>query len=152
MPLPQGRSLSTRRSAGARSSHADEHQQLNVSGGCLYGVFADLVFELDGLTEEIGFLHFAMTERLIVTGRRRSLSAVNVTRKLAPQRSARFPRRRLFWKCSSDAWSIRSTASPTTPPAKLDRIEENILADDMSEGRRCSGASAAPPCGCIGSS
>ena len=57
-------------------------EQLNVIGGCLYGVFADLVCDLNGLTEEIGFLHFALTERLLVTGRRRSLSAVNVTRKL----------------------------------------------------------------------
>lgn len=39
---------------------ADEHQQLNVSGGCLYGVFADVICDLDGLTEEIGFLHFAL--------------------------------------------------------------------------------------------
>ena len=38
---------------------ADDHQQLNASEACLFGVFPDLVFGLDGATDEIGFLHFA---------------------------------------------------------------------------------------------
>ena len=48
---------------------ADDHQQLNASEACLFGVFPDLVFGLDGATDEIGFLHFAMIENLLVTGR-----------------------------------------------------------------------------------
>jgi zinc transporter len=58
----------------------DEHQQLNASDHCLYGVLPDLVCAIDGVTEEIGFLHFAMTENMIITGRRRALSAIQVTR------------------------------------------------------------------------
>jgi zinc transporter len=45
----------------------DDHQQLNESEACLFGVFPDLVCGLDGITDEIGFLHFAMTESLLVT-------------------------------------------------------------------------------------
>ena len=40
----------------------DEHQQLQGSEACLYGILADLVCGLSGATEEIGFLHFALTE------------------------------------------------------------------------------------------
>ena len=43
----------------------DEHQQLHGSEACLYGILADLVCGLDGATEEIGFLHFALTETLV---------------------------------------------------------------------------------------
>jgi zinc transporter len=59
---------------------ADEHQQLNASDHCLYGVLPDIVCAIEGITEEIGFLHFAMTEKIIVTGRRRALSAVRALR------------------------------------------------------------------------
>jgi hypothetical protein len=45
----------------------NDHQQLNASEACLFGVFSDLVFGLDGATDEIGFLHFAMIENLLVT-------------------------------------------------------------------------------------
>ena len=55
---------------------ANEHQQLHASDGCLYGVFPDLVCGLEGITEEIGFLHFAMTEKLLID-RRRALSGVD---------------------------------------------------------------------------
>jgi zinc transporter len=58
----------------------DEHQQLHVRGDGVYGIFADLVRGLGGATEELGFLHFAMTERLLVSGRRRTLAAVEATR------------------------------------------------------------------------
>ena len=42
----------------------DGHQQLHADGTCVYGVFADLVCRLGGATDEIGFLHFTMTEKL----------------------------------------------------------------------------------------
>jgi hypothetical protein len=44
---------------------ADDHQQLSAIEGCLFGIFPDLVCEIDGTTDEIGFLHFAMTEALL---------------------------------------------------------------------------------------
>jgi hypothetical protein len=56
--LLSGRRLASS-SAGARASFAsaDGHQQLHGSDVCLYGIVADLVCGLDGITEEIGFLH-----------------------------------------------------------------------------------------------
>jgi len=58
-----------------------EHQQLHVADNCLYGVLADLVRGLDGVTEDLGQLHFALTERMLITGRRRNLSGIEATRK-----------------------------------------------------------------------
>jgi zinc transporter len=48
----------------------------------VYGVFADLVCGLGAaVTDEIGFLHFAMTEQLFVSARRQSLHALEATRR-----------------------------------------------------------------------
>jgi zinc transporter len=116
----------------------DEHQQLNASGHCLYGVLPDLVCELDGVTEEIGFLHFAMTERLVVSGRRRALSAVQVMRGAL----------RNGLKIATPAGLLESIIGymidsidrfSDEVASKLDRIEERILADDMTEGRQMLG-------------
>ncbi len=116
----------------------DEHQQISMSGSCLYGVLADLVCDLDGLTEEIGFLHFALTDGLLVTGRRRSLSAVNATRKIV-RGGARFssPAALLQTLIEQVVDSIDRYADDAA--ARLDRIEEKILADDVYEGRRVLG-------------
>jgi zinc transporter len=46
----------------------DEHQQLHKSDACIYGVLADLVCTLSEVTGEIGFLHFAITEMLVLSG------------------------------------------------------------------------------------
>ena len=59
----------------------DEHQQLQGSEACLYGILADLVCGLSGATEEIGFLHFALTERVFISSRRHQLNAIEATRK-----------------------------------------------------------------------
>jgi zinc transporter len=58
----------------------DEHQQLQGDDTCICGILADLVCGLDGVAEEIGFLHFAVTEKLFVSSRRHHLSAVEATR------------------------------------------------------------------------
>src|SRR5262245_750977 len=58
----------------------DNYQQLHVIGDCVYGVLADLVRDLDKPSEEIGFLRFAMTERMLISGRRHPLQSVAAAR------------------------------------------------------------------------
>lgn len=41
----------------------DHHQQLYAESACVYGVIADLSRSLDGVTEQVGYLHFVMTEQ-----------------------------------------------------------------------------------------
>jgi zinc transporter len=59
---------------------ADGHQQLHADETCLYGIFADLICGLDGITRDVGFLHFALTERVLISGRRHALNSVETTR------------------------------------------------------------------------
>jgi zinc transporter len=65
-----------------------EHQQLHVADDCLYGVLADLVRGLDGVTEDLGQLHFALTEKMLITGRRRNLSGIESPSAIPPRSTA----------------------------------------------------------------
>jgi zinc transporter len=60
----------------------DNYQQLHTVDNCVYGVFSDLVRDIDTATEETGFLRFAMTERLLISGRHQALCAVDATRRV----------------------------------------------------------------------
>jgi zinc transporter len=60
----------------------DNFQQIHIVDHCVYGVFSDLVRDIDKPTEETGFLRFAMTERLLISGRYQALCSVDATRRL----------------------------------------------------------------------
>jgi zinc transporter len=117
---------------------ADEHQQLHADETCVYGVLADLVCGLDGATEEIGFLHFAMTERLFVSSRRHSLNAVEATRRAL----------RGGLKVATVAGLLEVIMEQVVEAVDryaedlaghLDRIEEKILAGELSIDRQMIG-------------
>ena len=58
----------------------DEHQQVHAAPACIHGIFADLVRRIDGTSHDIGRLHFIMIERLLISGRRHALCAVESVR------------------------------------------------------------------------
>lgn len=57
----------------------DEHQLLEPIDGGVAGIFADLLREFAGETRELGRLHFALTDTLVVSGRRAALGAIQRT-------------------------------------------------------------------------
>lgn len=57
----------------------DEHQRLEPIEGGVAGVFADLLREFAGDTPELGRLRFALTDTLVVSGRRAALGAIQRT-------------------------------------------------------------------------
>jgi zinc transporter len=112
---------------------ADEHQQFHASEDCLYGVFADLVCMLDGVTEEIGYLHFVMTERVLVSGRRRMLNTAKETCKaLRNGHKVSGPAALLDMMVEHIVDAVDHYADDFA--RKLDHIEERILADHLGEG------------------
>jgi zinc transporter len=117
----------------------DEHQQLQGSEACLYGILADLVCGLSGPTEEIGFLHFALTERVFISSRRHQLNAIEATRKAL----------RLGAKVQSPAALLELIAGQMIESLdhfadgladQLDRAEERILADELNVDRKVVGS------------
>jgi zinc transporter len=117
---------------------AEEHQQLEADDHCVYGIFSDLVCSLDGATEDIGFMHFAMTENVFLTSRRHPLNAVEATRKAL----------RAGLKIGSPTALLEAIVQQLVNAvahhaenlaAHLDTIEERIAADNVSESRRTLG-------------
>jgi zinc transporter len=107
---------------------ADEHQQLHGYGSCVHGVLADLVCGLDGVTEEIGFLHLAVCENLFVSTRRRQLNAVEATRRaLRKGLKVGSPPALLETIAGQIIEALDAYAEQLAE--RLDRVEERLLAD-----------------------
>jgi zinc transporter len=114
---------------------ADEHQQLHGDDTCLCGILADLVCGLDGAAEEIGFLHFAVTETLFVTSRRRHLSAVEATRHaLRRGLKVETPLALLEMIIGQMIEAVDQFADKLAD--HLDHAEEKILAEDICVDRQ----------------
>ena len=111
---------------------ADGHQQLHAHAACVYGVCADLVCGLGGAIDEIGFLHFAMTEQLFVSSRRHSLNALEATRRsLRGGRKIGTVAQLLEAIVEHMVEAVESYADVLADD--LDRVEERVLIADMSD-------------------
>ena len=92
-----------------------------------------------GPTEEIGFLHFALTERVFISSRRHQLNAIEATRKAL----------RLGAKVQSPAALLELIAGQMIElldhfsdglADQLERAEERILADELNVDRKVVGS------------
>ena len=68
--------------ARAILTDSDEFQQLHSDAQWAYGMIADICRDIGGPIEQFGYLHFAVGDRLVVTGRRCPLNAVAATRRM----------------------------------------------------------------------
>lgn len=105
-----------------------DHQQLHADDACIYGVFADLVYRLEGLTDELGLLHFVATEKLLLTGRRDGLHSIEAVRQSL--RSGQSPKNHtallesIFMQVTSGVEEKSEALSD-----ELDIIEERLIVD-----------------------
>jgi zinc transporter len=116
----------------------DTHQELHATDACVYGAFADMVRALDGASDELGILRFAMTERLMISGRHHPLHAIENTRQ-ALREGLRVPSVAALLEAivSHVADAFDQVADQLAE--ELDRIEERVLLDEVSEQRRMLG-------------
>jgi zinc transporter len=113
----------------------NDHQQFNTAGDWFYGVFSDLVRELDHDIDRIAFLNFAMSDSMVVTGRRQSLQAVEETR------TALNAGRRLAGPTALMETMVENVAAGMDRllerlANELDRVEDMVLVDDIRDERR----------------
>jgi zinc transporter len=59
----------------------DEGPQIRAEGAAIYGLLSDVQREIGAASEQIGELHFIMTGRILITGRRSPLNAAGMTRR-----------------------------------------------------------------------
>jgi zinc transporter len=112
----------------------DDHQILEPIEGGVAGVFADLLREFAGETRELGRLHFALTDTLVVSGRRAALGAIQRTLD-ALGKGKKFPDAITLLEeiVSHFADAVAMVAQELSDT--LDAIEESLI-DDASAGER----------------
>ncbi|MBR1120057.1 transporter [Bradyrhizobium lablabi] len=114
---------------------SDNYQQLHAHDDAVYGVISDLKRDIGEATEETGYLHFVMTEGLLVSGRHHALCAVDATRR------ALEAGRRIGNAAGLFETIIENVADTMDRVAEriaqsLDEIEEQVLSDDASDLRQ----------------
>jgi zinc transporter len=113
----------------------DNFQQLHIVDNCVYGVFSDLVREIDSPTEETGFLRFAMTERLLISGRHQALCAVDATRRVLESGHRVATVAALLEKIIDEVADTMDRMADKIG-TEIDEIEERVLAGETKSEMR----------------
>jgi len=130
--------------AGATLLSPDSHVNLQLEDEAVHGVFVDWAHQrgVDPAVEGqlrgddgIGWLHFAMTERLLVTARRQALRSVEAARRaVGGGTCADSPVRLMELIAGRFADTVERSSDGLS--VRLDRIEDRVLADAIGEERR----------------
>src|SRR5215813_3200574 len=115
----------------------DNFQQIHIVDHCVYGVFSDLVRDIDKPTEETGFLRSAMTERLLISGRYQALCAVDATRRLLEGGRRVESVAALLEKIVDEVADTMDRIADKIG-SEIDVVEEKVLAGESSAGMRAS--------------
>ncbi len=113
----------------------DNFQQLHTANDCVYGVLSDLMRDIAETTDETGYLRFAMTERVLVSGRHHALCAVDATRRaLEGGRRIESPAALLEIIVEKVADEMDRVSDRVAQ--SLDEIEEQVLGDGVTDLRQ----------------
>lgn len=114
----------------------DQHQQLHVVDGCVYGILADLVREIHGAGDEVGYLRFLMTDRLLLTGRHHALCCIESARSAIQGQDVRLPHCGSLLEMIVEhvADGIDEVADDLA--SKLDEIEDQLAVRSIDRARQ----------------
>jgi zinc transporter len=116
----------------------DDYQQIHTSDDSVYGVISDLMRDIAETTDETGYLRFAMTERILISGRHHALCAVDATRRaLEDGRRVESAAALLETIVENVADAMDRIADRVA--GSLDEIEEQILSSSMVDLRQTLG-------------
>jgi zinc transporter len=114
----------------------DRHQQLHAAGSFVYGILADLVCEVHGISDELGYLRFIMTEQLLMTGRHHSLAAVEATRATIQSGATRLTHCASLLELIVEHLADGIDDIADDLAAKLDEIEDQLAVRSIGLARR----------------
>lgn len=114
---------------------SENHQQLHTVDDCVYGVISDLLRDVGETTEDTGYLHFVMTERLLVSGRHHALCAVDATRR-ALEAGHRIESVAALLETIVEHVADTMEGIADRVAQALDEIEEKVLSDSRTDLRQ----------------
>jgi zinc transporter len=113
----------------------DRHQQLHATASCIYGIFADFVKRVDGSGDDVGHLRFAMTERLLISGRHHALTCVESAREAIEQGGRRLPDVAALLELIVEHVGDAIDQLVDTLAAELDQIESRLAGGSRNAER-----------------
>lgn len=108
---------------------------LGHEDGVVHGVSADMHKDIERRSSTIGRLHFAVTERLLVTGRRHSLEGVDQLRR-ALGAGLKLPTAFDLFEAIVGAFCKNTGLRLAEAGRKLDEVEDNLVTERLSDERR----------------
>lgn len=114
---------------------SDNYQQMHAHDDAVYGVVSDLKRDMADATEETGYLHFVMTESILVSGRHHALCAVDATRRALEAGHRVGSAAALFETIIENVADTMDRVAERIAQS-LDEIEEQVLSDEASDLRR----------------
>lgn len=115
-------------------SHED-HQRLDHGDDFLWGALSDFHREFDGQGDSIGLLSFVLGARVLITGRRHPLQSVEVLRRVVERGRVLSSPVEVF-ELIADQVIDAISREVRALTAKIDKIEDRILSDDVSDERK----------------
>jgi zinc transporter len=113
----------------------DNFQQLHLLDDCVYGVFSDLIRDIDAATQETGFLRFSMTEHLLISGRQQALCSADATRRVLEGGYRVKHVAGLLEKIIDEVADTMDRMADRIG-IELDEIEESVVAGDVKSDMR----------------
>ncbi|MBI1219277.1 MAG: hypothetical protein GC186_12080 [Rhodobacteraceae bacterium] len=105
--------------------------------GTVHGITADMQMEFGrGVSDDVGRMHFALKERLLVTGRHHPLEAVEEIHAAliggAPAPSTAFE----LFEALQTAFCRNTSSRLAAASKRLDEIEDHLVADNLADERK----------------
>ena len=113
----------------------DTFQQLHTVDDCIYGVISDLLRDVGETTEDTGYLRFAMTEQVLVSGRHHALCAVDATRR-ALEAGHRIESAAALLETIVEHIADTMDGVADRLTRALDEVEEKVLSDSTADLRQ----------------
>lgn len=108
---------------------------LGHEDGVVHGVSADMHKDIERRSSTIGRLHFAVTERLLVTGRRHSLEGVDQLRRALGD-GLKLPTAFDLLEAIVGAFCKNTGLRLSEAARQLDEVEDNLVTERLSDERR----------------
>lgn len=114
----------------------DNHQQLHAQDAYIYGVISDLSRDIGATGEDFAHLHFAMTERLLISGRYRPVNAVEQVREILQKGQARLSGAAALLELIVDHVADAVDRLADRLAEELDGIEDRLIRGQIADGRQ----------------
>lgn len=115
---------------------ADPHQQLHVDNALIHGVFADLLRNIEGASNDIGHLHFAMTDRLLISGRHHALASVQCARESIERGACNLPHVAALLELIVEHLADGIDDAAERLGTELDRVEDGLAEGSTGDARQ----------------